>query len=121
MDGLFLIFVSENMEERELLPFLFKSGTTTQLKTVFQDVIMELVINCQMDSKPVTVTKWMKPGLHSSVNPASTILTGLSYMGGNPYMPPRFPAPFASRQSSFSAYIGVMGLGYIHFNQVLMS
>jgi chitin synthase len=43
--------------------------------------------------------------MYSSVKPASTILTGLPNMSGQPYMPPRSPAMFANnRQSSYSAY-----------------
>lgn len=45
--------------------------------------------------------------MYSSAKPASTILTGLPQMGG--YMPPHSPAPFANRNSSYSAYTNTGG------------
>jgi chitin synthase len=50
--------------------------------------------------------------MYSSVKPASTILTGLPNLGGQTYIPPRSPAPFANnRQSTYSAYTSLTGLG----------
>jgi len=57
---------------------------------------------------------------YSSVKPASTILTGLPHMGGQHYMPPHSPAPFANnRQSTYSAYTNLTGHDPSH--QRLMS
>jgi len=48
----------------------------------------------------------------SSAKPASTILTGLPNMSGQPYLAPRSPAPFATnRQSTYSAYTNLSGYG----------
>jgi chitin synthase len=48
---------------------------------------------------------------YSSVKPASTILTGLPNLGGHPYMPPRSPGFANNRQSTYSAYTSMTGLG----------
>lgn len=50
--------------------------------------------------------------MYSSVKPASTVLTGLPHLGGQPYMPPQSPAPFGAstnRQSQLS--LGGMSTG----------
>ncbi|TGZ77235.1 hypothetical protein EX30DRAFT_311518 [Ascodesmis nigricans] len=40
--------------------------------------------------------------MYSSVKPASTVLTGLPQMGGQPYMPPQSPAPFGGNVNRHS-------------------
>lgn len=60
--------------------------------------------------------------VYSSVKPASTILTGLPNVGGQTYMPPRSPGPFANnRQSTYSAYTSLTAHGGNDQHQRLMS
>lgn len=60
--------------------------------------------------------------MYSSVKPASTILTGLPQMSGQPYMPPQSPAPFGNnRQSSYSAYTHLTAHPNDQSHQRLMS
>lgn len=59
--------------------------------------------------------------MYSSVKPASTILTGLPNMGGQPYMPPRSPAMLGNRHSTYSAYTNMTAVPDQGQHQRLMS